>query len=137
MLAVDTYGTNETARLLGVSPKRVRQMVAAGQLVAVSSDPYRFEQQAVHALRDKRRTDKRTKSASTSTETGGAPSIENAGLESLIAALLEQTAKAARYEITAETNERLQAERDALASRVAQLEAELAARRRRGLFRRS
>lgn len=132
---MDTYGTNETARLLGVSPKRVRQMVAAGQLVAVSSDPYRFEQQTVHDLRDKRRTDKRTKSAST-VPANSATSNDSPGLESLIAALLEQTAKAARYEITAEANERLQAERDALAARVAQLEAQMQTMKPRRIFRR-
>ena len=133
---MDTYGTNETARLLGVSPKRVRQMVAAGQLVAVSRDPYRFEQQTVHDLRDKRRTDKRTKSASTATNPHPDATIEPGSLDSLIATLVEQTAKAARYEITAEANERLQAERDALASRVAQLETQIAMMKPRRFMRR-
>ena len=135
MLAVDTYGTSETARLLGVSPKRVRQMVAAGQLAPVSSNPYRFAQQEVHDLRDKRRSDKRTNTAAASTNQP--QPIQVTELSALVEQLVEQSKLAARYEITAEANQQLQAERDALASRVAQLEQQISTMRPRRFRRRS
>lgn len=128
---MDTYGTTETARLLGVSPKRVRQMVATGQLEPVSSDPYRFSQQAVHDLRDKRRSDKRTNTATQTASTTQPATVTSSDLASLVEQLIEQTKLAARYEITAEANQQLQAERDQLAARVQQLEQQISTMRPR------
>lgn len=54
----DTYGTADAARLLGLSDRRVRQLVAEGQLPG-ERDPagvLRIPQQAVHAERARRRT---------------------------------------------------------------------------------
>ncbi|NDD30965.1 MAG: DNA-binding protein [Proteobacteria bacterium] len=129
---MDTYGTSDAARVLGVSPKRVRQMVAAGTLAAVEMNPLRIEQAAVHALRDKRRSDKRAKAAPPEPPPA-------ADLMALVEQLLDMQRQATeaqtRLEITSSAADEMRAERDALASEVADLRAQLA-RRRRGLFRR-
>lgn len=55
--APDTYGTAEAAKLLGLSDRRVRQLIAEGQLPGEHDDAgvLRLPQQAVHAERARRR----------------------------------------------------------------------------------
>lgn len=136
MLAVDTYGTSEAARVLGVSPKRVRQLVAAGTLEAESRDPLRISQQAVHELREQRKADKRTKEPEAPAPLGDslAPLVQlvtqmQERESERIGLLLELQQQLTRAQITAQAAESLQAERDALAARVSQLEQQLNARK--------
>lgn len=50
------YRVNDAARVLGVSPKRVRQLVAEGRLAAIEgSSPMAVEVEAVHRERERRR----------------------------------------------------------------------------------
>ncbi len=58
----DTYSTAEAARLLGVSDRRVRQMVSEGQLPGERDDAgvLSIPQQAVHEERARRRKEART-----------------------------------------------------------------------------
>lgn len=126
MLAVDTYGTNEAARVLGVSPKRVRQLVAQGTLSALQTNPLRLSQQAVHDLRDLRRKDSRAKSP----QPAAAPPADfTALLDRLLDSERRATAAETRAAITAQAVDEMKAERDALASQVAQLQQRLERRR--------
>jgi hypothetical protein len=51
----DGYSAAAAARVLGVSERRVRQLVTAGSLPALSLSPLRVPQDAVHRERDRRR----------------------------------------------------------------------------------
>lgn len=51
----DGYSAAAAAQVLGVSERRVRQLVTAGTLPALTLSPLRLPQQAVHAERDRRR----------------------------------------------------------------------------------
>lgn len=52
----DSYTVAEAAQLLGVTPKRVRQMLAAGQLPAVPGEtPVRLPAEPVHQERERRK----------------------------------------------------------------------------------
>jgi hypothetical protein len=51
----DSYSAAQAARVLAVSERRVRQLVTAGTLPALSLTPLRLPQQAVHQERDRRR----------------------------------------------------------------------------------
>lgn len=54
-MSEDTYTATETARLLGVSTKRVRQLVASGNLLAVTgSKPLAIKRESVHKERARR-----------------------------------------------------------------------------------
>lgn len=64
-MSADSYGTAEAGRLLGLSPRRVRQLVADGRLVAVSSDPLRVDAKSLLELRDERRSEPATTSPAT------------------------------------------------------------------------
>jgi DNA-binding transcriptional MerR regulator len=134
VFAVDTYGTTEVARLLGVSSKRVRQLHESGRLPAVSKNPLRFTQEAVHTLRDERRTDKRAKSPDKPVP----PST--ADLSALVEMLTKATEEATEARTLRAIRDRaheeakqalgsMQAERDALAAQVQQLSDRLARRR--------
>lgn len=53
---MDSYSVAEAARIIGRSPKRVRQLIEAGSLPTVpDSSPVRVPADAVHRERDKRR----------------------------------------------------------------------------------
>lgn len=55
-VSADTYTVAEAATLLGVTPKRVRQMIAEGKLSPVKgSNPTRLPARAVIAARDTRK----------------------------------------------------------------------------------
>lgn len=56
-VSADDYGAAEAARLLGLSPRRVRQLVDSGGLEAVSRQPLRVSAVSVLALRATRKED--------------------------------------------------------------------------------
>ena len=89
----DTYSATETARLLGVSTKRVRQLVATGSLIAIKdSKPLAIQKESVHRERS-RRSDRKPDS-----------NLEGVVPLSQLAELLE------RERINAEKSARLQLE---------------------------
>ncbi len=51
----DDYGREQAAQVLGVSPRRVSQLVADGRLQVVQEKPLRVSAQSVHELREERR----------------------------------------------------------------------------------
>ena len=54
-MSADSYTVAEAARLLGVTPKRVRQMIAAGGLPTVAGEsPVRLPAEPVHQERERR-----------------------------------------------------------------------------------
>ena len=53
----DTFTAPQTASILKVSVKRVRQMITLGDLVKVADNPVRLSQLEVLALRDKRKAE--------------------------------------------------------------------------------
>lgn len=53
----DTYTAPQTASILKVSVKRVRQMITQGDLVKVADNPVRLSQLEVLALRNKRKAE--------------------------------------------------------------------------------
>jgi len=55
----DTFTAPQTASILKVSVKRVRQMITTGDLVKVADNPVRLSQLEVLALRDKRKAEGR------------------------------------------------------------------------------
>lgn len=50
----DTYGREQAARVLGVSPRRVSQLAADGRLDVVQAKPLRLAAESVHAMRAER-----------------------------------------------------------------------------------
>jgi copper chaperone CopZ len=50
----DTYGTQQAAQVLGVSPRRVSQLAQEGRLDVVQDKPLRVSAQSVHELRAER-----------------------------------------------------------------------------------
>lgn len=55
----DTYGREQAARLLGVSPRRVSQLAADGRMEVVQAKPLRLSAESVHRLREERRSPSR------------------------------------------------------------------------------
>lgn len=53
------YTVRQTAQLLNLSPKRVRQMITEGKLTKVNESPVLVEMRQVLALRDQREADPR------------------------------------------------------------------------------
>ena len=53
------YTVRQTAQLLNLSPKRVRQMITEGKLTKVNESPVMVEMREVLALRDQREADPR------------------------------------------------------------------------------
>lgn len=51
----DTYGREQAARVLGVSPRRVSQLVESGRLVVAQEKPLRVTAESVNTLRAERR----------------------------------------------------------------------------------
>lgn len=52
----DTYNREQSARILGVSPRRVTQLAADGRLNVIQAKPLRVSAQSVHELREARRS---------------------------------------------------------------------------------
>jgi hypothetical protein len=50
----DTYGTQQAATVLGVSPRRVSQLAHEGRLLIVQDKPLRVSAESVHVLRSER-----------------------------------------------------------------------------------
>jgi len=116
-VSADTYGPADAARLLGVSARRVRQLVDAGQLQAVGRDPLRIDARSLLQLRDERRSG--TTVPTPAAETGQAEQVAT-----ILAAAL-QTVEAAAERVESVYRERL-----AIADRTEQaLRDELAAER--------
>lgn len=116
---VDTYSATEAARVLGVSPKRVRQLVAQGKLDAAATDPLKLSQQQVNELREQRKGDSRAKHPAQ-------PDPAAVGdLGALVEKLLTMQAQVTRLEIESQAAADLKLERDTYAARVMQLEAQL------------
>lgn len=51
----DTYGREQAAQLLGVSPRRISQLADEGRFVIVQARPLRLSAQSVHDMREQRR----------------------------------------------------------------------------------
>ncbi len=132
----DTYGTADAARLLGLSDRRVRQLVAEGQLPG-ERDPagvLRIPQQAVHAERARRRTPEGPpvgpgrKPAAAATDPQAIAAAVAAAVGEVMAGQRELTAQA--HSLLEAERERFEAERARrmeLESEVLELRARLAA----------
>lgn len=130
---MDTYTVSETAKVLDLSQKRVRQLLTEGKLKEVSRDPVRISQAEVIALKQAREKSGLGKSY--------APSVSQplaAEIQALIDTINQNTQRAlTALEQASEIKEtalreqiaNLQAERD-------QLKAELETKSKRRLFRR-
>jgi len=58
-MSLDTYTPTESGKLLGISPKRVRQLVQEGTLEGVpNSKPLKIKAESVHNERERRGTTK-------------------------------------------------------------------------------
>lgn len=53
-MSADDYSATEAAKLLGLSPKRIRQLAAAGTLSVVQDSPLRVSAESVIAERNRR-----------------------------------------------------------------------------------
>jgi excisionase family DNA binding protein len=117
-MTADGYTVAEAGRLLGVSPKRVRQLIADGRLPTVATDgPMRVDAQAVIAERT-RRTDRPA-------STPGPPPSASPALSVTVETLLELVERVQRPAIEAAEHER--AKRDATRDQIeAELKAEIA-----------
>ena len=52
----DTYGREQAAQVLGVSPRRISQLADEGRFVIVQAKPLRLSAQSVHDMREQRRS---------------------------------------------------------------------------------
>jgi hypothetical protein len=84
---IDTYTVQQTAMALGVTPKRVRQMIAEGKLTAFSTSPVTIKQIEVLELRVSREKSAGERVAHATPKTNTA----NAELLSQISSLIEQS----------------------------------------------
>lgn len=128
----DTYTVKQTALALGVSPKRVRQMIAEGKLKQVGSDPVTVSQLEVIDLRTKREESSKVIKARTSKQNAFYDQIEqliqltaDTHKRSILA--LEEASKRNEENYQAQINE-LKAENEKLKEEIT--------KKRRGLFRR-
>lgn len=145
-MSLDTYTATEASRLLGLSTRRVGQLVAQGALEGVpDSKPLKIRAQSVHDLRDERKKSGTSKPEALAVDIE--ERIKEARLEGIAlgerSALLALTARedSEKYlkESLAEeraTIARVQAEKEKLIERLAILEA-AEANKKRGLFKRS
>jgi len=142
-MSKDTYTATEASRLLGLSPRRVRQLVDEGELEGVpNSKPLKIHAQSVHDLRDKRKESGINKPEALTVDIE--ERIKQARLEGI--ALGERSAQLAitareeseKYLRESLAEERairaqVQAEKEKLIERLASLEA-AEANKRRGFF---
>ena len=127
----DTYTARETAQLLGVSVKRVRQLIQEGKLKQYGSNPVRIRQTEVISLREQR------------AEQGKTPKPLATNQDS-ITQVLEALNATFRTQLEVITDSNRRNEENYLSqlaenqARIAKLEQELAQERsrKRGLFRR-
>ena len=138
----DTYGREQAARLLGVSPRRVSQLADEGRFVIVQRKPLRLAAQSVHEMRDARRS----RDADIRSTVPPADGAEvSAGLLAEVRKLVEmtETANVRAIESRDDALADARAERDRARDEVERLRAELVAerelraeaeRRRRRLF---
>ena len=128
----DSYTVKQTALALGVSEKRVRQMIREGKLKQLGTDPVIVSQEEVLELRSKRELSSRVVKARTDKQ--------NAFIDS-VKLLIEQTSLNHQRAITAleESSKRIeenyQRQLNELKAENDKLKEELS-RKRRGLFRR-
>lgn len=140
----DTYGREQAARLLGVSPRRVSQLADDGRLTVVQEKPLRLSAESVHSLRESRRSPGRDQRATVPPDPAGDVAAQIERVVALVVAenrkaieagehlLSEVSAQRDRAEAEAERQraevDRLRADLDA--ERVARLEAEARANKR-------
>jgi len=103
---IDTYTVQQSAMALGVTPKRVRQMIAEGKLQAHSTDPVTLKQTDVIELKVSRENAGTNRVASNQNKSASA----NADLLAQISSLIEQSSETNRRAIelvqsSAERNE--------------------------------
>jgi excisionase family DNA binding protein len=142
-MSQDTYTPTEASKLLGVSTKRVRQLVDEGKLEGVpDSKPLRIKAESVHNERESRGTKKPESSGllTLSEISFLIDQAREAGERSALLAITarEESEKYLREALAQEQAERKQAQEKLLlmSSRLAELEAAEASKRR-GFFSRS
>lgn len=123
---IDTYTVQQASMALGVTPKRVRQMIAEGKLIAFSTSPVTLKQIDILEMRASRENlaGARVSNQSPRSNTG------NAELLTQISSLIEQSTETNRralelMQASAERNELN------LTSQVNELKAEIARLRAR------
>lgn len=139
-MSQDSYTATEASKLLGVSTKRVRQLVDEKKLEGVrNSAPLKIKAESVHKLRDERGT-KKPESSGLLTLNEVALLIDQAREAGERSALLAITAREDSEKYLREALAQEQAERKEateklllMSSRLAELEA-AQANKRRGLF---
>lgn len=142
-MSQDSYTTTEASKLLGVSTKRVRQLVEEKKLEGVrNSAPLKIKAESVHKLRDERGT-KKPESSGLLTLSDIALLIDQARESGERSAQLAITAREDSEKYLREALAQEQAERKEateklllMSSRLAELEA-AQANKRRGLFSKS
>ena len=151
--ATDTYTSAQAAQILGVSERRVRQLVNEGKLAGkrATDGTVRIAQQAVNEERKRRRAPAGRSTAPARKRTGpsAAPS-ESVDVDALATAvasavgqriegqleITRQAESSLRNELSEERAARMQAESKLQAAERRVTELEAAANQRRGLFRR-
>lgn len=128
----DTYTVKQTALALGVSPKRVRQMISEGKLKQLGSDPVTVSQLEVLDLRNKREQSSKVVKARTDKQNAFYDSIEQlikltSENQQRALSALEESSRRIEENYLAQVNE-LKAENEKLKEELT--------KKRRGLFRR-
>jgi predicted metal-dependent TIM-barrel fold hydrolase len=73
---IDTFTVNQAAMALGVSPKRVRQLIEEGKLKAHSLNPVKLKQGQVLILREQRSRSKRVQNSDLGKATANSAVLE-------------------------------------------------------------
>lgn len=120
----ETYGREQAARVLGVSPRRVSQLAADGRLEVVQDRPLRLAAESVHSLRAERRGPHADQRATTPPPDAADVAAQVERVAGLLAAA-NLRALTASESVLAE----VQGERDRLLVRVENLQAETVALR--------
>lgn len=120
----DTYGREQAARVLGVSPRRVSQLADDGRLEVVQPKPLRLSAESVHRLREERRSPNRDQKATVPPDPAGDTAAQ---IERVLALFQIEHRKAieAGEHLLAEVS----AQRDEYRSEVERLRAEVEAER--------
>lgn len=123
----DTYTVQQASMALGVTPKRVRQMIAEGKLSAHSTEPVTLKQSEVIELKINREKSGAARTPNESSK--GVSKNANADLLAQISNLIEQSSETNRraielVQVSAERNEQnLIAQVNELKAEVARLRA--------------
>lgn len=91
---IDTYTVQQSAMALGVTPKRIRQMIGEGKLTAFSLQPVTLRQSEVIELKIERE-----KTGAVRTTPGNTAKQSNADLLEQISKLIEQSSETNRRAI--------------------------------------